>query len=180
MILNAERVVLRSWSAQDREPLAAMLADPEVMHDYPLPLTRSESDAKLDRYQGALEQLGYGRMAVVGRESGEFLGYVGIMPVPPQHSAVGNGVEIGWRLVRRAWGQGIATEAAAAALKDGFERHRFPEVLSYTSPTNLRSQAVMKRLGLERRPERDFSYTLGGVHYSHIVYVALPPAISSL
>jgi RimJ/RimL family protein N-acetyltransferase len=117
-------------------------------------------------------------MAIESRDA-EFLGYTGIMPILPQHRAVGDGVEIDWRLVRRAWGKGIATEAARAALARGFQGHRFPEVLSYTSPSNLRSQNVMARLGLDRQPERDFIYEIAGVRYTNLVFVALPPLTST-
>ena len=174
MMIECERMILRSWRLSDREALAAMHADLEVMYDHPAPLSRAESDAKLERYQETLDRLGFGRMAIENRD-GEFLGYTGIMPIPPQHRAVGDGVEIGWRLVRRAWGQGIATEAGRAALAHGFREHRFPEVLSYTSPSNLRSQNVMARLGLDRQPGRDFVYEIAGVSYTNIVFVALPP-----
>lgn len=150
-----------------------MHADPEVMHDQG-PFSRIESDAKLDRYAANFERLGYGRMALESSD-GEFLGYVGIMPVaPPQAKVLGPGVEIGWRMVRCAWGQGLVTEAARAALDDGFARFGFPEVLSYTSPTNLRSQGVMRRLGLTRQAERDFTLESGGAAYRYVVFSAFP------
>jgi RimJ/RimL family protein N-acetyltransferase len=87
---------------------------------------------------------------------------------------LGEGVEIGWRLIRKAWGQGFATEAARAALDDGFRRMGFDEVLTYTSPTNVRSQAVMLRLGLTREVTRDFAYEVDGVTYLTVVFVAYP------
>ena len=77
----------------------------------------------------------------------------GAMPAP-----IAGAPEMGWRLTRATWGQGYATEAAAAAIADGFQRLRFPEILAFTSPTNLRSQAVMRRLGMTRRAELDFDY----------------------
>jgi len=70
---------------------------------------------------------------------------------------IGAHIEIGWRLVRQAWGHGYATEAARAALQDGFFRLRLDEVVAYTGPDNLRSQAVMTRLEMRRDPSRDFT-----------------------
>jgi RimJ/RimL family protein N-acetyltransferase len=169
--IETERFTLRSWRPADLAPLAAMHSDPEVMHDHPSPLSRTESDVKLAKYQAAIESLGYGRMAL--EAEGQFLGYVGIMPIWPEH-AVAPGVEVGWRLVRRAWGRGFATEAARSALRHGFETHGFREVLSYTSPTNWRSRAVMERLKLSRDPMRDFSYSVDGHSYEGIVFVARP------
>ena len=72
-------------------------------------------------------------------------------------------VEIGWRLVRRAWGRGYATEAARAALADAFHRCGLTEVLAYTAHDNGRSEAVMNRLGLRRDPSRDFTAFYGDV-----------------
>ena len=68
------------------------------------------------------------------------------------------GVEIGWRLARHAWGSGYASEAAAAVLKDGLERVGLSEILSFTARSNVRSQAVMRRIGLKRRPDLDFDH----------------------
>lgn len=175
-MIETERLILRPWRDEDRGPLAAMHTDPEVMHDHPRLMTRAESDAKLDRYAATFQELGFGRMAVQRRD-GEFLGYVGIMPIYPiQAAIIGQGVEIGWRLVRKAWGQGFATEATRAALADGFANHAFQKVLSYTAPSNTRSQAVMVRLGLDRRSELDFAYLNDGVRYEAVVFAAWPPA----
>jgi len=143
-----------------------MCADAVVMADYGGPLSRAQSDAKLDHYAQAYATHGFSRFAVE-HEDGGFLGYVGVMPIWPEHPA-GPGLEVGWRLVRAAWGQGYATEAARAALADGFARFGWSEVLSYTATDNQRSQAVMGRLGLAREPDRDFDHQ----GWSGLVWVA--------
>ena len=174
MILTTPRLRLRPWREEDRDAFAALTADPEVMRDLGGPLDRAGSDAKLDRYRAAFDRHGFCRWAVESL-SGEVLGYAGIMPLGPDHP-LGPGVEIGWRLMRRAWGQGYATEAAAAALQDGFGRLGFGEILACTAPDNLRSQAVMGRLGLRRDPSRDFTATYDGAAWHGLVWVARPPA----
>jgi RimJ/RimL family protein N-acetyltransferase len=155
MMISTPRTQLRCWEDADRDAFAAMHADPEVMQDYGGPISRRESDAKLDRYVAAYHQHGFCRWAIEGRE-GAVLGYAGIMPSRRDHP-IGSHLEIGWRLMRQAWGHGYATEAARAALNDGFARMRFAEVVAYTAPDNLRSQAVMNRLPMRRDPSRDFT-----------------------
>lgn len=114
---------------------------------------------KLDRYTAAYRQHGFCRWAIEGKD-GSFLGYTGIMPSPVDHP-LGSHFEIGWRLVRHAWGHGYATEAARAALDDAFMRVGLAEVIAYTAPENSRSQAVMRRLQLHRDPSRDFTADYG-------------------
>lgn len=155
MHIETERLRLRVWEEADRDHFATLNADPIVMNDLGGPLSRDDSDAKLDRYLKAWGSNGYGRW-LVETISGTFLGYCGVMPVREDHP-IGIHDEIGWRLIRKAWGHGYATEAARAALIDVFRRVKLIEVLAYTDAQNIRSQAVMRRLGLRRDASRDFA-----------------------
>jgi RimJ/RimL family protein N-acetyltransferase len=156
MHIETERLRLRVWEEADRDHFAALNADPIVMNDLGGPLSRDDSEAKLDRYLKAWRSNGYGRWLVETISGGEFLGYCGVMPVREDHP-IGIHDEIGWRLIREAWGHGYATEAARAALIDVFRRVKLREVLAYTDAQNIRSQAVMRRLELRRDASRDFA-----------------------
>jgi RimJ/RimL family protein N-acetyltransferase len=76
--------------------------------------------------------------------------------------------------VHSAWGQGYATEAAKAALRDAFERVHLKQVLAYTSADNVRSQAVIKRLSMQRAATLDYSEPLGTEMWQGLVWIALP------
>jgi RimJ/RimL family protein N-acetyltransferase len=170
MIIETPRTRLRCWQNSDRDAFAALHAHPEVMLDLGGPLDRPQSDAKFNRYVAAFEQYGFTRW-VVENLKGEFLGYAGVMLSRPDHP-LGPHADVGWRLVRSAWGRAYATEAAKAALHDAFTRCGLTEVLAYTAPDNIRSQAVMARLRLRRDPARDFSESVGLGVWHGLVWVA--------
>ena len=91
-------------------------------------------------------------------------------------------VEIGWRLAVAHWGQGYATEGAAAVLKFGIETLGLPEIVSFTSASNHRSRAVMERLGMRRDSADDFEHPglpEGHPLRSHVLY-RYPAALHSI
>lgn len=152
--LHTDRLTLRGWRDSDLAPWAAMNADPEVREHLGDLLTREQSDASVARFQAEFEQRGYGWWAVEVRATGEFIGFAGLDRV--DDGMPFSGVEIGWRLARTAWGRGYATEAALAVLAYGFDTLELSEILAVTTSTNIRSQAVMRRIGMTRDPADDF------------------------
>jgi len=155
--LTTERLLLRPWRASDREPFAALNADPEVMRYFPAPLTRAESDAMVDAIIENFAMRGWGLWAVEVIDCAPFVGFVGLN-VPGFETVFTPCVEIGWRLAREHWGKGYASEAARAALQHGFEDVGLDEILSWTATTNLQSQAVMARIGMTHDPADDFDH----------------------
>ena len=131
-----------------------MNADPEVREHLGDLLTREESDACVAQFQAEFDQRGYGWWAVEVEATGEFIGFAGLDEV--DDGMPFTGVEIGWRLARSAWGHGYATEAARTVLAHGFDTLELPEILAVTTAANLRSQAVMRRIGMTRDPADDF------------------------
>lgn len=151
--LRTERLLLRSWRDEDLEPWAALNADPEVREFFPGVLTREQSDEAAARYRKAVDARGWGWWAVEVRATGEFVGVAGM---DTMHDLAVPGVEAGWRLARAAWSRGYATEAARAALGYAFTTLGLPEVFAITTATNVRSRAVMRRLGMAHEPAHDF------------------------
>ncbi|NEC85988.1 GNAT family N-acetyltransferase [Streptomyces sp. SID12501] len=154
--LRTERLVLRAWRDSDLVPWVAMNADPEVREHLGDVLTREQSEASATHFQAGLDERGWGWWAVEVTGTGEFIGFAGLDPV--EDDMAFDGVEAGWRLARSAWGHGYATEAARAVLAYAFDEKgvALEEVLAITTATNLRSQAVMRRLGMTHDPAKDF------------------------
>ena len=148
---------MRRWRDEDREPFAAMNADPDVMRMLPKMLSRDESDAMVDRIEQRFEELGYGLWAVEITATGEFIGFVGLA-LQTYDAPFTPAVEVGWRLSSNAWGHGYATEAARRALAFGFTEVGLAEIVSMTSVPHTQSQAVMRRIGLTRDLDGDFDY----------------------
>lgn len=145
--LTTPRLLLRKWSESDRAPFAAMNADPAVMEFFPSVQSREMSDASINRWLEQFASQGWSNWAVELRATGEFIGFVGLS-VPIRRLPFSPCVEIGWRLAKRYWGQGYASEAATAVLDCGFNRLKLEEIVSFTALSNLRSRAVMERIGM--------------------------------
>jgi ribosomal-protein-alanine N-acetyltransferase len=153
--LRTKRLLLRRWGDEDRNALAQIHADPEVMRYRPATLSRHESDAVIDETEASFDKRGFGLWAVQRIEDGRLLGFTGFgfsdfdAPFCPA-------IDVGWTLARDVWGRGYATEGAAAALDFAFDQLGLDEVVSHTTALNDRSQAVMRRLGMSHDLRDDF------------------------
>jgi RimJ/RimL family protein N-acetyltransferase len=158
-VLNLEtaRLRLRRWRESDAEPFAALNSDPRVMQHFPALLSAAECAFVLEQIEAGFEANGFGIWALEELDGGRFIGLTGLS-IPPFAAPFTPAVEVGWRLVADAWGHGYATEAANAALGFGFGEVGLEEIVSFTSATNLRSIAVMERLGMHRDPAGDFDH----------------------
>ncbi|MBO0746584.1 MAG: GNAT family N-acetyltransferase [Candidatus Dormibacteraeota bacterium] len=178
--LLTPRLLLRHWHPGDREPFAALNADPEVMEHFLSLLSRAESDTFVSRAEAGLTSRGYGLWAVEERATGTFLGFTGLNQVTFEAPFVdGPTVEIGWRLRRDAWGRGYAQEAARAVRDYAFGGAGLREIVSFTSTTNLRSSHVMERIGMTHDPADDFDHPRvppGHRLRRHVLYRLAAPA----
>lgn len=155
--LRTERLLLRRWRVSDRAPFAALNADPEVTRYFAQPLTRQASDRLAEWADADLERQGWGIWALEQLATGRFLGFTGLAR-PAFEAPFTPAVELGWRLARSAWGFGFATEAARAAAAFAFDELDLKELVAYTAEPNVRSRAVMCRLGMRHDPADDFDH----------------------
>lgn len=170
--LGTGRLLLRQWEDEDLLPFAALCADPEVMEHFPAPLPPEQAAELIGRHRALLDAGRPGLFAVEVEETGDFIGFVGLSE-PTFSAPFTPCVEIGWRLARTAWGQGYATEAGRAVLAHGFEVLGLTEIVSFTTRANLRSRAVMERLGMTRDPAEDFEHPAlepGDPLRTHVLY----------
>lgn len=146
--LETERLKLRQWKNSDFPAFSEINADPVVMKYFPNTLSEDESNAIANKCKDLISKRSWGFWAVEIKEEKEFIGFVGLhktsydLPFTPC-------VEIGWRLGKKYWGKGYATEAAFEALKFAFEELKLSEVYSFTSVSNMQSWSVMERLNMQ-------------------------------
>jgi RimJ/RimL family protein N-acetyltransferase len=175
--LRTARLLLRPFTEDDLEPFAALNAHPLVVETLGTALTRPQSDAMAGSLRAELEREGWGFWAVEVVGGAPFVGTVGLHRVPPDRPA-GPAVEVGWRLDPAHWGLGYATEAAQASLQHGFTVGGLAEIVAFTAATNVRSQAVMKRVGMQRDLSADFdhpSLPVDSPLRRHVLYRVRPP-----
>ena len=156
-MLQTQRLILRGWRQSDLEPFAQMNADAEVMKYFPATLSRQESDALVERIENHHQAHGFALWAMEERSTGAFIGFIGLN-VPKFQAHFTPTVEVGWRLARKFWGQGYATEGARRAISYGFDDLDLTEIVAFTAQSNLRSIAVMKRLGMTYQEADDFDH----------------------
>lgn len=142
-VIETSRLLLRTFRLSDLPVYGALNADPEVMRYLGGVITSAQSDDIAAWAQETFATKRIGLLAVERQADGAFLGMCGLHNVRWYPD-----IEIGWRLAREYWGNGYATEAAAAWLEYGFQTMALPRVISIADAPNARSIAVMKRLGM--------------------------------
>lgn len=153
--LETERLILRAWRDADVEPFAAMGRDPDVMRFLGPPATLAETQAAVGRMVERQRTSGHCFWAIERKADAAFLGFCGLVPGKPP---IDGAIEIGWRLARHAWGQGYASEAAAASLAWGWAHLPVALIVAITVPANMRSRALMERLGMTHVEDGDFDH----------------------
>ena len=150
IVLETERLLLRQWIAEDWKAFKALATDPRVLKY--IGTAEPWSDERIQQFVNrgieAARARGWALWPVIHRQNSLFIGFCGFSDgFPPD-------VEIGWWLLPEYWGKGLATEAATAALRYGFEQFQFDRVISVAQPANRASIRVMEKLGM--RFEKSF------------------------
>ena len=154
ILFRAARLYLRRLQPNDASLLFELDSDPEVMRfiskGQPTPLARIEKEylpRMLGYYRHSPPQ---GFWAAHLRDTEEFIGWFHLRPdkIEPQ------AMELGYRLKRKFWGRGLATEGSRALLGNAFGEWRYEMVCARTLAVNLASRRVMEKIGL--RFEREF------------------------
>lgn len=145
--LSTERLIMREWRDSDLPSLYQMVSDPAVMEFFPSVLSETEALDFLKAIQDKMNQNGWGMWACELKSTQEVIGFVGLN-IPKDDFYFNPCVEIGWRLRKEFWHQGLAQEAAKEALKFGFTELNLDKIVAFTTVTNLPSQTLMKRLNM--------------------------------
>ena len=145
IILETDRLLLRTFTKEDAPLLYELNHDPEVIRYTGDPIK------DMDHAQEVLEQIilpqyalyNHGRWAVLVKQGLEFIGWCGLKTRPER-----NEVDLGYRFMQQVWGKGYATEAAFACIKYGFEKLHLPRIVGRAMPGNIGSIRVLEKCGM--------------------------------
>ena len=178
-MLETERLLLRRWQDSDREPFAAMNADPRVMEFFPGTLTREESDRLIDDIESHFDNRGFGLFAAELKAERTLIGFIGLH-VASFQAHFTPCVEIGWRIAVPYWGKGLATEGSREVIRFAFEWLRLESLVSFTVPENVASRRLMEKLGMTHDPAEDFDHPklpVGHRLRRHVLYRLKNPKV---
>ena len=157
IVARTDRLILRTWSDGDSDRFYEAMNTPAVMRHLGGVQDRAAWDAAKERLDSYQRDHGHTFWIVEKIADGEILGFCGLKRVNAEEAGPITGdFEVGWRLRESAWGQGIAKEAAIAALDLAFGRFGAPHVVALTVSENRESWGLMQRLGMVRRKDLDF------------------------
>jgi RimJ/RimL family protein N-acetyltransferase len=164
-VLETPRLRFRPFEAADAATVYPWMTDGEIQRYMPTgqDYTMEQVEARVARYMAHQEKYGYSRWLMFDRATGEAIGDAGLLYIPDSQET-----ELGYRLIKPRWGQGLATEAAQRWLKYAFGELALPEVIAFSHPGNVASVRVMQKCGFAFL--RDDNIAGMGV----VVYVARP------
>lgn len=167
-IIKTHRLGLRNWTPSDIVPFIEMSQDPEVMNYFPKLLSEEESKDFIISMQRHFKDFGFCYFAIDILKNEEFIGFTGLLHQTFE-SDFTPCVDMGWRLKQSAWGMGYATEAAIECLRFAFNILKLNEVYSFATINNIRSEAVMKKIGMNFVGTVQHPMIVGDHRFKHCV-----------
>ena len=143
--LETERAILRMFTMDDLDAFAAICSNPQVTKYIGIeckPIPREDVKDAIVSILKHWEKNGFGRWAVVDKESNQLIVYSGLR----SHEGT---AELVYLLDEPFWNKGMATEISTAVIKVGFEDHNFPRIIAMTRPENTASIRVMEKIGMK-------------------------------
>ena len=158
--IETERLHMRPFAFEDLDDFALLCADPEVMRfiGNGEPQSRERAEIRFNALIKHWNDQGFGPFAVTTKPSCEFAGFCGLQFLDDTRE-----IEVGYRLRKRFWGMGLATEAARASLRFGFEELALDRIVAVVQPENVASCRVIEKIGL--RYVRDARFYDTDVNY---------------
>ncbi|WP_456441287.1 GNAT family N-acetyltransferase [Psychroserpens sp.] len=148
-IFKSERLGFRNWEKRDLTEFANINADLDVMEYFPKPLTKPETSNFIDRLQKHYKKNGYNYFATEILKTGELIGFIGLA-YQDYKTQFTPATDIGWRLKKRAWGNGYATEGAKKCLEFAFKELNLEKIISVFTEKNTKSEHIMKKIGMDK------------------------------
>lgn len=146
MLIETPRLRLRPFTPADLDAFTALAADPEFQAwSLTGPLDADQAQRKLEALIALYETQGFSKWAIEMRQAPRIIGYCGLGLEEIEGRSL---PEFGYRLAPASRGQGLATEAARAAIEDAFDRLGMSEIHAFAEPGNAASLRVLEKLGL--------------------------------
>ena len=151
-VFTSERLGFRNWLESDKIKLGLINSDPDVMEHFPTIPTQLQTDEFIERMQLQYDEKGFCYFAVDRLDNNQFIGFIGISEQTFE-SDFTPCVDIGWRLDKKEWGKGFATEGAKKCLEFAFNEIGLKRVLSICPKVNEKSEKVMQKIEMHKIKE---------------------------
>lgn len=151
-LFNSERLGFRNWTDADIPKMAEISSDPEVMEFFPATATPEQTATFITNMKAMFTEKGYCYFAVDELEHGHFIGFIGLCD-QTYESEFTPCVDIGWRLTKKYWNRGFATEGAERCLMFAFDHLKLNNIKSVATMLNLKSIRVMEKIGMQKQLE---------------------------
>ncbi|RYF20448.1 MAG: N-acetyltransferase [Flavobacteriales bacterium] len=148
-LLETERLILREFRNEDVTGMFELNSNPEVqMYVGNKPIASlSQAMDEINFIQDQYLKNGVGRLAVIAKETGDFLGWGGLKLITEEMNGRKNFYELGYRFIPKYWGNGYATEVAKASINYGFEKFKLDTIYAITDLENQASKNVLQKVG---------------------------------